>query len=102
MSYAIQINPETNRIEHATSPKYVNSRNADRYILVDTLPSGETQKENDITNYLYINSEYIYDPKPEQPEPTPAPTVWDELDAAYQEGYDEGYREGVNTAYDDE
>lgn len=26
--------------------------------------------------------------------------VWDELDAAYQEGYSEGYTEGVNGAYD--
>lgn len=68
--------------------------------IVDTLPSGETQKENDVTNYLYINGEYIYDPKPEQPEPAPAPTVWDELDAAYQAGFNEGYQEGVNGAYD--
>ena len=36
-----------------------------------------------------------------QPEPSPAEdSVWDELDAAYTEGYEEGYTEGVNTAYD--
>ena len=34
----------------------------------------------------------VPEPEPE-PEPDPEPTVWDELDAAYQEG--------VNTAYDE-
>ena len=81
MSYAIQINPETNRIEHSTFSKYVNPGNADRYILVDTLPSGETQKENDITNYLYIDGEYVYDPLP-KPEPVePEPTTDEVLNA---------------------
>lgn len=39
----------------------------------------------------------------ESKKPNPAPSndsVWDELDAAYQEGYEEGYTEGVNSAYD--
>ena len=37
-----------------------------------------------------------------KPDPVPEePTVWDELDAAYQSGYTEGYQEGVNTAYDE-
>lgn len=36
-----------------------------------------------------------------QPDDPPAePSVWDELDAAYQTGYNEGYTEGVNSAYD--
>ena len=67
-------------------------------IIVDELPEGNLQ------DYLYINGEYVYEPlpKPEQPEPVEDPTVWDELDAAYQSGYTEGYQEGVNTAYDDE
>lgn len=34
------------------------------------------------------------------PQPEPELSVWDELDAAYQQGYNEGYVEGVNTAYD--
>lgn len=38
--------------------------------------------------------------EPEQPGSADKPSVWDELDAAYQEGYNEGYTEGVNTAYD--
>lgn len=28
----------------------------------------------------------IPEPTPDEPEPTPAPTVWDEIAAAYQEG----------------
>ena len=89
MTYAIQLDG-TNRIEHSTFAKYVTSANADKYILVDTLPSGETEKENDITNYLYIDRKYVYDPKPEpEPvEPSEEGSVWDELDAAYQEGVD--------------
>ena len=52
--------------------------------IVDALPEG------DITDYLYINNQYVYDPlpRPEPVEPTPELTVWEELDAAYQEGVD--------------
>lgn len=64
--------------------------------LVDTLPEGN------IYEYRYIDDAYIHDPlpEPEQPEPEEEPSVWDELDAAYTEGYHEGYAEGVNSAYD--
>ena len=37
--------------------------------IADTLPDG------DITDYLYINRQYIYDPKPVVPEPEPAPSL---------------------------
>jgi hypothetical protein len=54
----------------------------DDVIVVDVLPEG------DISEYRYIDGEYIHDPlpKPEQPEPAEEASVWDELDAAYQEG----------------
>lgn len=69
--------------------------------IVDTLPSGATESEDNIHNYLYIDEKYVYDPLPEQPEPVPSgDSVWDELDTAYQAGYAEGYTEGVNSAYD--
>lgn len=52
--------------------------------IVDTLPEGN------LPDYLYINGEYVYDPlpRPDPVEPAPELTVWDELDAAYQEGVD--------------
>lgn len=64
--------------------------------VVDMLPEG------DITDYLYVDGVYVYDPLPENEpvEPEKEITVWDELDAAYQAGYNEGYTEGVNSAYD--
>lgn len=65
--------------------------------LVNVLPDG------DISDYLYIDGQYVYDPLPEPVPPEPVPSgdsVWDELDAAYQAGYHEGYTEGVNSAYD--
>lgn len=83
---------ENNRIIDAPVQRYA----PEGAIIVDALPDG------DYTDYMYINGEYVYDPlpKPEQPEPIEEPTVWDELDAAYQAGYTEGYQEGVNSAYD--
>ena len=63
MKYAIQID-RTNRIEHATFAKYVNPKNADRYIFVDTIPTGKTEQERNIRNYLYIDNQYVYDPLP--------------------------------------
>lgn len=56
--------------------------------VVDSLPSGDTEEEQNLHNWLYINSEWIYNPLQKEPEPAPALTVWDELDAAYQEGVD--------------
>ena len=53
-------------------------------IIVDKLPDGY------LHDYLYVNGEYVYDPlpRPEPVEPEPERSVWDELDAAYQEGVD--------------
>lgn len=52
--------------------------------VVNTLPDG------DITNYKYINNEYVHDPLPKpEPEPESRPTnycTYDELAAAIQEG----------------
>lgn len=78
---ALNLNSD-NRILSAC--KVLSNGNYDGMPIVDTLPEGN------LPDYLYINGEYIYDPlpKPEQPEPIEEPTVWDELDAAYQEGVD--------------
>lgn len=94
MKYALNL-AEDNRILSACV--VLPNGNYDGMPIVNTLPEGN------LPDYLYINGEYVYEPlpKPEQPEPVEEPTVWDELDAAYQSGYTEGYQEGVNTAYDE-
>lgn len=52
--------------------------------VVKSLPAGN------IADYLYVDEQYVFDPIPEPPqEPEhPETNVWDELDAAYQEGVD--------------
>lgn len=54
----------------------------DDVVVVDTIPDG------DHMDYLYVNGQYVYSPRPQPPEPeVPSDaSVWDELDAAYQEG----------------
>lgn len=58
--------------------------------IYDGMPIVEKLPDGNLPDYLYIDGEYVYDPlpEPEQPEPVEEPTVWDELDAAYQEGVD--------------
>ena len=71
---------EHNRIIGAPVQRY-----APEYaIIVDKLPEGN------FTDYLYVDGEYVYDPlpRPEPEPPEPERSVWDELDAAYQEGVD--------------
>ena len=49
--------------------------------IVSTLPTGETDKEKDITNWLYVDGEYKFEPLPE-PEPiVQEPTTDDILNA---------------------
>ena len=71
---------ETNRIIEAPVQRYAPAG----AIIVDELPDG------DFHDYLYVNGEYVYDPLPvpEPEEPAEEGSVWDELDAAYQEGVD--------------
>lgn len=73
---------EDNRIHSAW--KVLPNGNYDGMPIVETLPDG------DISEYRYIDGQYIHDPlpKPEPVEPVEEPSVWDELDAAYQEGVD--------------
>lgn len=78
MMYALNL-AEDGRILSATYPQYAH----EDAVIVETLPEG------DISDYLYIDSEYVYDPLPEPEKPTPeGDSVWDELDAAYREGVD--------------
>lgn len=71
---------EDNRIVNALVQRYA----PEDAIVVDKLPDGYFH------DYLYVNGEYVYDPlpRPEPVDPEPERSVWDELDAAYQEGVD--------------
>ena len=83
--YALHIDKKTNRILSAwvvlPNGKY------DGMPIVDTLPEGN------LPDYLYQNGTYVYDPLPKietpaSPEVDVDINVWEELDAAYQEGVD--------------
>ena len=70
MRYALTL-AEDNRILSATYEKYASPV----AVIVDELPEG------DISDYLYANGEYVYDPLPE-PEPSePQESEWDILNA---------------------
>lgn len=55
--------------------------NYDSMPQVDELPTGETDKEKDVSNYLYVDGEYVYDPLPDPVEPEPEPTQLDMVEA---------------------
>lgn len=80
MTYALNLDDD-GRILSVTYGKYA----PPGATLVGELPEGN------VYYYRFVNGEYIYDPLPDPAPPTPAPSegsVWDELDAAYQEGVD--------------
>ena len=70
MIYALNLDTD-NRILSATYDQYAPASQP----RVDELPEG------DISDYLYVNGEYVYDPLPVPPEPTPEPTADDILNA---------------------
>ena len=71
---------EDGRILSATYPQFFP---ADA-VIVDDLPEG------DISDYIYADGAYIYDPKPTPDTFEPAePVTWAALAAAYKEGVDE-------------
>ena len=67
--YALNLNSD-GRVLSATCPEYAPAD----VVLVDALP------EDDISDYLYVDGKYIYDPLPE-PEPDLTPTTGERLDA---------------------
>lgn len=79
LAYALNI-ADDGRVLSVTYAKYAP---ADA-VMVEELPEGN------ITDYRYVDGEFVHDPLP-KPVPPSAPSevsVWDELDAAYQEGVD--------------
>lgn len=83
MKYALNL-AEDNRILSACV--VLENGNYDGMPLVDELPEG------DISNYLYQDGQYVYDPLPE-PEPIPEPETddvsWDSMAEAIAEGVNE-------------
>lgn len=82
MKYALNLSAD-GRILSATYEKYAPVD----AVLVDELPEG------DISDYLYQDGAYIYDPLPDPETPDQPPgdndsVTWSELDSAYQEGVD--------------
>lgn len=68
--YALNINAENNRVLSACyatehTPK--------------TMPRTETLPDGDISDYLYVGSQFIYDPLPVPPAPEPQPSADDIL-----------------------
>ena len=61
--YALNINTETNRILSATFEQYASV----------SMPLVESLPEGNISDYLYVNNNYVYDPIP------PEPVVPDEI-----------------------
>lgn len=85
--YAIML-AEDGHIQFATYPEYATNETApeddeafipetliDGYVLVDALPDG------DITDYRYVDGEYVYDPLPPEAEPDAEPTTDEILNA---------------------
>lgn len=70
--YAIKL-AEDNRILHICTVLKVG--NYDGMPIVDTLPEG------DVTEYKYINGEYVHDPLPKEAEAEPEPTAEELLNA---------------------
>ena len=58
MIYALNLDPETNRILSITEDEFG----------AEGQPRVESFPEDDISNYLYINNEFVYDPLPVEPE----------------------------------
>lgn len=70
MKYALNLS-EDGRILSVTFEKYAPKGAT----IVDELPEG------DISNYRYVDGEYIYDPLPDPEQPEPEPTAEDILNA---------------------
>ena len=75
--YVLNLNKKTNRILSAWT-MLPNADYGDMPIVEDLPPDVEAEEES-ITNYLYIDGEYVHDPEPKPEEP--GPTQFDVLEA---------------------
>ena len=70
MKYALHLE-EDRRILSATYPQFA----PEDAVIVDVLPEG------DISDYLYINGEFVYDPLPKPVEPENVPSQLDRVES---------------------
>ena len=56
--YALNLDPETNRVLSITEDEFG----------AEGQPRVESFPDDDVSNYLYINNEFVYDPLPVEPE----------------------------------
>lgn len=68
--FALNIDKETGRVLSATYPQYA----------TDDAPIVEALPEGNISDYLYVNGEYVHEPIPKEEEPE-APTEMEQLRA---------------------
>lgn len=68
--YALNLNDE-GRILSATYEQYAS----------EGMPIVETLPEGNVSDYLYVDGKYVYNPLPEIPEPTPEPSQLDLIEA---------------------
>ena len=59
MSYALNVDRNNGRILSATFPEYA----------PETSPQVESLPDGDISDYRYVEGEYVYDPLPKESEP---------------------------------
>ena len=71
MMFALNIDKETGRILSATYPQYA----------IDDMPIVETLPDGDISDYLYVDGEYMHDPIPEAEDTESEPTEMEQLRA---------------------
>lgn len=82
--YALNL-ADNGRILSATYEQYA----AEDAVLVDALPTGDTEAEQDISNWLYVNGEYVFAPM--QPTITPAQQREEAYNTAKIIPWDGGY-----------
>lgn len=87
--YALNIDAD-GRILSATEDQY----GAPGQPRVETLPTGESEEEKDISNWIYKDGQCVFSPLPKPPEPEPEPqpqpsggdVTYSELATAIREG----------------
>ena len=74
MNFVLHLN-KNKRIQSATTAQFASVYPPDSIVYVESLPEG------DISEYLYIDGEYVHSPRPQPAPVTPVPTQLDRIEA---------------------